>query len=100
MAKVSKKIGLLQSAKAAIKPKSGPIIWLASLKHENNPNLVEILDLIDDWVSGRKEFTNGHSRASLARFFCEQAFCDRTHSGMVDLLRRCEHGEVNTKDYR
>lgn len=100
MAKALKKISLLESAKAAVKEQGGPRNWLDELLASKSPHLTEVLDLIEDWSSGRKQYTSGHSRSSLARFFTTLAFCNRKENGMVDLLRRCENGQTKPADYR
>jgi hypothetical protein len=97
---VAKKMSILEMASKAPSTRGGPLNWFDELKRAKNGSLSEILDLIDDWATGEREFTGSHTRASLARFLCSLDCCDRKENGMVELIRKVEIGEVKTATYR
>jgi hypothetical protein len=100
MAKSVKKGSILEMASKAATPRGGVSNWFEDLRKANRSELHEVLDLMDDWASGEKQFTSSHSRASLARFLCSLDCCDRKENGMVELIRKVETGEIKTSTYR
>jgi hypothetical protein len=100
MAKSVKKGSILEMASKAVTSRGGVSNWFADLKKAKRSELPEILDLLDDWVTGERQFTSSHSRASLARFLCSLDCCDRKENGMVELIRKVETGEIKTSTYR
>ena len=95
-----KKQSILELAAKAKASRGGPLSWLDELQRSNDKNLPEVLDLLDDWASGEREYTGSHTRSSLARFLCSLDCCNRKENGMVELIRKVEHGEVKTASYR
>lgn len=95
-----KKDSLLQMAARAVVAKGGTLNWFDELKRAKRSELGEVLDLLDDWASGERQYTGAHSRSSLARFLCSLDCCNRKETGMVELIRKVECGEIKTSSYR
>lgn len=95
-----KKTLLEEAAGVRVRAKNGSDDWLLELKKKKHPKLPELLDLLDDWVSGERVYLKDHTRSSLARFLHGLDCCNRKVGGILGLLKRLENGDVQTSDYR